>query len=1090
MSKFKNGGLFDMKINKKRITAVLMTFAMLSSSIPVAYAGQQNSYHDPAENWLESANRTEELDVNSTVTKETLHCYSCGATKLFTVMRTPEYTRDGQTALSRNIKYSDGTMIGGETKGSILDGIPNKDATYSGYHWTKSVCDTCATINGNMPTNDYGFNKNVYWLYDCAEDFMQGLEQTVSYAYADDTYHTKTTKGGSYCGFCYGTHYDNNSELERHTLESQVTPQPANGRFADGEHCTLCDYDKSQYVAAKSVIADYYGTVDGKPHTVTVTDLSETGVTTQIRYGNSANSCTLTSAPNYTEEGKYTVYYEITYTYKDVSMTENGVAYVWLRDESECGCTNPDCDCNDPNCDGNCCPDDTETGCKGDHKYILAENVPATCTTLGYDRYVCTECGRIEKRNYVESLGHAYQGVLVREATCETDGKLMEICSRCSDVKVTSTPKSEHKYKTYPVEATCTSSGYTVEECTVCGDRHITDITSTLSHNFESHTTPAGCETGGQTLHICHGCNSSFITDYTEPLGHKWDEGTLITDATCTGEGVMEYRCTRCDAHYLDGNTANGHVAGEPATCTEPQLCTNCGAVIQKALGHDYEKQVTEPTCTEMGYTTYTCTRCDDTYKGDYTGATGHKESDWIIDKQPTTDTDGSRHKECTECGEKLDEEVIEKLYNQGTTDSKGEATVGEYLVIVTDTDTKNPVANATVTLKNDNSFTVVLPDSRLLDFADQTTVTVLIKADKTPVPDRKIAVSDKNDNYSADITDKLGQITVPTGSGNTNGDGNSTVGNENDEGEEITLTVKVEDYETKRPIENCEIKIGNSGNILVKLPDGVDMDENNRITVTVTDNKKNPQEDMTIIVESDLGRKENGKTDKDGKLTVPPVYETEHHAAYVLGYPDGSFKPENSMTRAEAATIFARLLAEKLGESIPSTATTKFKDVPANSWYSGYVKYLINYGVVYGISDDMFAPDKAVTRAEFTAFAVRFFEIYGEGSEEIMNKYPEFSDISDGYWAAEYIKDAAIHGWIQGYEDGTFRADDPIRRSQVVTLTGRLLGHYADESYVDENIRKLNQFNDVSKSHWAYYEIMEAANSHTADMQDEESWI
>ena len=161
-------------------------------------------------------------------------------------------------------------------------------------------------------------------------------------------------------------------------------------------------------------------------------------------------------------------------------MTENGVAYVWLRDESECGCTNPDCDCNDPNCDGSCCPDDTDTGCKGDHKYILAENMPATCTTLGYDRYVCTECGRIEKRNYVESLGHAYQGVVVREATCETDGKLMEICSRCSDVKVTFTPKSEHKYKTYPVEATCTSSGYTVEECTVCGDRHITDITSTI----------------------------------------------------------------------------------------------------------------------------------------------------------------------------------------------------------------------------------------------------------------------------------------------------------------------------------------------------------------------------------------------------------------------------------------------------------------------------------------------------------------------------------------------------------------------------------------------------------------------------------
>ena len=1079
-----------MQINKKRITAMLMTLAVLSSSIPVAYAGQENSYHDPAEHWLKSSNRTEELDVNSVVTKETFLCYSCNEKRLFTVMRTPEYTKDGQTALSRNVKYSDGTMTDGQGKGTILDGTPNKDATYSGYHWTKAVCDTCGTINGNMDKSDYGFNKNLYWLYDCSSNFQHELDETVSYAYADDTYHTKTTKGGSYCGFCYGTHYDNHSELERHTLEEKVTPQPANGRFADAEHCTLCDYEKSEYIGAKSVVADYYGIVDGKPHTVTVTDLSEAGVTTQIRYGNSADSCTLTSAPNYTKEGQYTVYYEITYTYKDKNMTENGVAYVWLRDESECGCTNPDCDCNDPDCDGSCCPDDTQTGCKGNHKYILAEKVPATCMTLGYDRYVCTECGRTEKRNYVEALGHAYQGVVVREATCETDGKLMEICSRCSNVKVTATPKGEHKYKTYSVDATCTSSGYTVKECTVCGDRHITDITSALAHEYKSYTTPATCETGGQTLHLCSNCGSSFITDYTEPLGHKWDEGTLITDATCTGEGLMEYHCIRCNAHYLEGNTANGHIAGEPATCTEPQLCTRCGAVIQKALGHDYEKQVTEPTCTEMGYTTYTCTRCGDSYKDDYIKATGHKESDWIIDKQPTTDSDGIKHKECTVCGEKLDEQVVEKLYNQGTTDSKGEATVGKYLVIVTDTDTKNPVANATVTLKNDDSFTVRLPDSRLLDFADQTTVTVLIKADKTPVPNRTIAVSDKNDNYSSDKTNLVGQITVPTGSSNTNNDGNATVGGENSDGEQITLTVKVEDYETKRPIENCEVKIGNSGNILVKLPDGVDMDENNRITVTVTDNKKNPKEDMTVIVESDLGRKENGKTDKDGKLTVPPVLNKQIHYSYVQGYPDGSFKPENSMTRAETATIFARLLAEKLGESIPNSALTRFKDVPQNSWYSGYVKYLTNYGIIYGVSYDVFAPNEPITRAEFTAIAVRFFEIYGEGSQEIMDKYPVFSDVSSGYWAEEYIKDATIHGWIQGYGDGTFRAEAPIRRSEVVTLTGRLLGHSADESYIDENIIKIKHFNDINKYYWAYYAIMESANSHTADMQDKESWI
>lgn len=75
-----------------------------------------------------------------------------------------------------------------------------------------------------------------------------------------------------------------------------------------------CAYAKTSYTAAKAVVADYYGVADGAPHTVTVSDLSEAGVTTAVRYGHSADACTLTSAPNYTEAGNYTVYYEITYT--------------------------------------------------------------------------------------------------------------------------------------------------------------------------------------------------------------------------------------------------------------------------------------------------------------------------------------------------------------------------------------------------------------------------------------------------------------------------------------------------------------------------------------------------------------------------------------------------------------------------------------------------------------------------------------------------------------------------------------------------------------------------------------------------------
>ena len=661
------------------------------------------------------------------MTRETFKCGECGKATSFEVFRVPEYTRNGQPALSRNVKYSDGTMVDGVGKGDTMDGIPGKDATYTGYHYTKAVCETCGGINTNMSKSEYGYLKNVYWLYDCAAAFTQELDETVSYEYTDDTYHTITTKGGTYCAFCYGTNHTVSRKLERHSMVTEVLPQPANGRFATVEKCSLCNYARYDYTAAKAVIADYYGVVDGKPHTITVSDLSEAGVRTSIRYGNSADSCTMTSAPNYTEEGQYMVYYEITYTYKGKEMTENGVAKVWLRDESTkddgscaCGCGDPNCGCQNKNCNGNCC---TDKGCGENHKYILLDSTKAGCTTLGYDRYLCTECGKIEKRDYVDSLGHAWQSIVIRDATCEADGKQLELCSRCGEMKQTATPKGEHSYEVYTVAATCTSPGYTVRECSVCGDRHIEDITAALPHNYESHVIAATCENGGKTIHRCDGCGSSFVTDYTDALGHSWDEGTLVTNATCTGEGVMEYRCTRCGYHRLDADPADGHIPGAPATCTEPQLCTRCGAVLEKALGHDYKSEVTAPTCTEMGYTTNTCARCGDTTKTDYTEPAGHKPGDWIIDKEPTTDSEGSKHKECTVCGEKLETQPIEKIYNSATTDSKGEAVVGGYLVTVTDTDTKNPIANAAVALHKDNSISIRLPNSRLLDYADQTSL-------------------------------------------------------------------------------------------------------------------------------------------------------------------------------------------------------------------------------------------------------------------------------------------------------------------------------------------------------------------------------
>lgn len=395
----------------KRMTALLLVLVLaLSMFSTTAFAAQEDNYHDPAEHWLSAVNRTNELDANATVTHETFVCSICRQPTSFMVWRTPEYSRDGVTALSRNVKYSDGTCIDGESVGVIFDGTPGKDAYYTGYHWTKAMCEICGTMHSNG--GGYMLGKNVYYLYDCAAEFTEELPEQVKYEYADSTYHTKTTKGGSYCCFCFGTNHTSSSVLERHNMQTEIIPQIGNDRFAIVKHCTDCEYTSTTYVAAKSVIADYYGVVDGQPHTVTISDLSEAGVSTQIRYGNSAESCTLTSAPNYTEKGQYAVYYEITYSYSGMTMTENGVANVWLHDEKEdtdcpCGCGDPDCDCKNPDCNGSC----HKGNCGDKHNYVVLETVNPTCKTLGYTRYLCVDCGKIEKRDYVNAIGHAWQSM-------------------------------------------------------------------------------------------------------------------------------------------------------------------------------------------------------------------------------------------------------------------------------------------------------------------------------------------------------------------------------------------------------------------------------------------------------------------------------------------------------------------------------------------------------------------------------------------------------------------------------------------------------------------------------------------------------
>ena len=198
----------------------------------------------------------------------------------------------------------------------------------------------------------------------------------------------------------------------------------------------------------------------------------------------------------------------------------------------------------------------------------------------------------------------------------------------------------------------------------------------------------------------------------------------------------------------------------------------------------------------------------------------------------------------------------------------------------------------------------------------------------------------------------------------------------------------------------------------------------------------------------------------------VSDLLNTEDHIQYLFGYPDGTFGPENNMTRAEVAQMFYNLL---LDQDVEITKT--FDDVPANAWYAKAVNTLASLDIISGVGDNKFEPERSITRAEFTAMAMKF-AVGGEEGENI------FSDVDENDWFYDAVVNSIQYGWIHGYGDGTFRPQNPITRAEVTAIVNNMLGRAADEDFVDEHAEELTPFSDIEK-HWAYYHIVEATNDH-----------
>lgn len=212
------------------------------------------------------------------------------------------------------------------------------------------------------------------------------------------------------------------------------------------------------------------------------------------------------------------------------------------------------------------------------------------------------------------------------------------------------------------------------------------------------------------------------------------------------------------------------------------------------------------------------------------------------------------------------------------------------------------------------------------------------------------------------------------------------------------------------------------------------------------------------------------GKQSSSGStVKVGPQLNRDDHVAYIMGYPDGTVQPEGEITRAEACTIFFRLLTDSSRDYYFSK-TNDYTDVNAGDWFNNAISTLSNAGIVTGYNDGTFRPNQPITRGEMAKIIANFANL-NKGTKS-------FTDLS-GHWSKTYVELAAGNGWIAGYPDGSFRPDQKITRAETVTMINRVL-----ERVPAKELRLLSRsimltFPDNNPGDWYYIAIQEASNSH-----------
>lgn len=188
---------------------------------------------------------------------------------------------------------------------------------------------------------------------------------------------------------------------------------------------------------------------------------------------------------------------------------------------------------------------------------------------------------------------------------------------------------------------------------------------------------------------------------------------------------------------------------------------------------------------------------------------------------------------------------------------------------------------------------------------------------------------------------------------------------------------------------------------------------------------------------------------------------QVQHHTKYINGFTDGTFRPEQSITRAEMAAILAR----NLGYDATQNVTSSYPDIQATHWAVKEIEFVKGTGLMIGDTNGQFRPNAPITRGEMATIAARYKKL-----DTTMYKTTIFTDVSTGYWGLAAIEAVRVVGIVDGYQDGTFKPNGNLTRAEAVKIVNRLFERGPLYGMVAPS------WPDVPTTHWAYDEIEEAS--------------